>query len=218
MPKGMLGNSETLREFISGPVTDLLVKANGEDADTWQREFAKFLRKEPTWQTGPAVQSRERPKLLEYIATEPVTATKRFVADSHFVVDTSEEAGVKIACLWETFRTNFATKVETGIPAGRLRLHRLLQDSTDTSIIAELGPAHETYLADLWKKLRQQRGGEPGYLSLDEPGNIFYIRDVYGVLQSVYVSWAACYGGWTIGARPVTYLPPWRYDLRISSR
>lgn len=220
MPKGMLGNSETLRAFISGPVTDLLVKANGEDADTWQREFAKFLRKEPTWQNGPAVQSRERPKLLESIATVPVPATKRFLAADHFRLDTSRKAKVKVAFLGDIFKKNFVPKVETDLPAGELKIHKLLRDSVDAPITAELGAAHETCLADLWALLLRQPNGETkvGGLLVNGRANIFYIHDTQGVLWAVSARWNADDGRWCLYAHAVSDPIPWHADYRVVSR
>ncbi|MBI4067851.1 hypothetical protein HY413_00385 [Candidatus Kaiserbacteria bacterium] len=50
MPKGVLENGETLRQFIAGPVADLCTKASGEEGHEWKRQFTRFLRKEPTWE------------------------------------------------------------------------------------------------------------------------------------------------------------------------
>jgi hypothetical protein len=45
----MLGNSESLRALLHGPITDLLVKLNGERGEEVLRELNKFNRREPCW-------------------------------------------------------------------------------------------------------------------------------------------------------------------------
>lgn len=49
MPNNMLGNSESLREIIQGPIADLLVKLNGENGEKVRIELNKFNRGEPCW-------------------------------------------------------------------------------------------------------------------------------------------------------------------------
>jgi len=48
----MLGNSESLRELFQGPITDLLVKLNGENGQETLVELNKFNRREPCWVSG----------------------------------------------------------------------------------------------------------------------------------------------------------------------
>ena len=66
MSKGRLGNSELLRHLMSGSVTDLMVKLNGDDGEAWQRELARFLRKEPTWATVSAGTEGTYPTIIDY--------------------------------------------------------------------------------------------------------------------------------------------------------
>lgn len=63
--------SKALREFLSGPLNQLIVNLGGEDGAVWEAELKKFNRKEPCWST--------RNPYLRQIATGKlvVTAGKR---------------------------------------------------------------------------------------------------------------------------------------------
>lgn len=175
------------------------------------------LRRSINWLNGTAAPA-EKLKLLESVATVPVTATTRFVAADRFVADTSKKAKVKIAFAWDNFKNNFVPKVETDIQAGELKIHKLLRDSLDKPIIAELGANHETYLADLWAMLLEQPNGEKGKLLVNGRANIFYIRDVEGVLWAVSVGWGPAYGGWVLCPDSVSFPAPWDADDQVVSR
>ena len=41
--------SKALREFLSGPINQLIVNLGGDDGEIWEKEFKKFLRKEKCW-------------------------------------------------------------------------------------------------------------------------------------------------------------------------
>ncbi len=51
--KNMLGNNESLRGLFQGPITDLLVKLNGEDGERVLVELNKFNRRDPCWVPEP---------------------------------------------------------------------------------------------------------------------------------------------------------------------
>lgn len=178
------------------------------------------LRRSVDWLNGTTVIPPAKPKLLELVGSVPVTATQRFVAADHFVVDTSKKTKAKIAFLWDNFKINFVPKVETDVPAGGLKIHKLLRDSVDAPIIAELGPAHETQLADLWAMLLRQPNGEEKKdgLLVNGRANIFYIRDAKGVLWAVRAYWLADVGGWDLYAYSVTSPDPWLAGDLVVSR
>ena len=50
--KGMLGDNEVLREFLSGPFSDFTEKLNSENGERWLTGFKRFLRKENPWPAG----------------------------------------------------------------------------------------------------------------------------------------------------------------------
>jgi hypothetical protein len=178
------------------------------------------LRRSIDWLNGTTATPPEKPKLLEPVGSVPVAATQRFIAADHFVVDTSKKAKVKIAFLWDNFKTNFVPKVETDVPAGELKIHKLLRNSFDAPLIAELDPAHETYLADLWMMLLGQPNGEEKKdgLLVNGMANIFYIRDAKGVLWAVFACWYAADGGWNLRANSVAAPPPWNAGYQVVSR
>jgi hypothetical protein len=64
--KNMLGNSESLRELLQGPITDLLVKLNGENGQEVLVELNKFNRHEPCWilNSAEVAKTPEPPKLV----------------------------------------------------------------------------------------------------------------------------------------------------------
>lgn len=48
--------STALREFITGPLNQLIVNLGGQDGDQWEQQFKQFLRKEPCWTSGHVMQ------------------------------------------------------------------------------------------------------------------------------------------------------------------
>lgn len=48
--------STALREFITGPLNQLIVNLGGQDGDQWEQQFKQFLRKEPCWTSGQVTQ------------------------------------------------------------------------------------------------------------------------------------------------------------------
>jgi hypothetical protein len=59
--KNMLGNNESLRELLQGPIADLLIKLNGENGEEVLVELNKFNRRQPCW-TTPVVKVTPKPQ------------------------------------------------------------------------------------------------------------------------------------------------------------
>lgn len=142
-------------------------------------------------------------KLLEFITTVTVPATKRFIAKDHFKIGTTD--GVKIAYLGDNFKKVFLSgdgKIEENVTGGDIRVYKLLSSSRDLGIRSEIGEENEeTFLAHLKSLLKLQGSGEEGALLINGYANIFYIRDTEGVLGAVGADW---YGvGWYVYARSV---------------
>ena len=125
--------------------------------------------------------------LLELVDTVVIPATGKFVARDKLVVDKSDKVDVKIAWLGTTFKRLLLGKIEEPTDESELRYHRLLKPLPDGSIIAELGGESkvETTLAKLFSLLEKQGNGEDGVLLVNGFANIFYIRDINGVLRDV---------------------------------
>lgn len=163
-----------------------------------------------------------RGPLLEFLGTVTITArTERFVAKEKFVVDTKRNAPVKISYLSNDFKERFLSgdgKVEDPIAEQTLRYARLRKSSVDAPIIAELGGEvkAETTLAEVYALMAQQPNGENGVLITNGYANIFYIRDIRGVLRAVYVIWDGV--GWDVNADPVGDPDEWDDGRQVFSR
>jgi hypothetical protein len=76
--------------------------------------------------------------LLESVATFKAPGSKEFVAEKRFVVDTSENARVRISWLGSNLKANFLRKTEENIAESELKLRKLRIASLDAPIIVEL--------------------------------------------------------------------------------
>jgi hypothetical protein len=67
-----------------------------------------------------------------------------------------------------------------------------------------------------WCLLKLQANGEDGALQTNAFPNIFFVRDVTGVLGAVDALWAGA--GWEIGASPVEGQREWPSGSRVIAR
>lgn len=217
--------SKALREFTTGPLNQLIVNLGGQDGDQWEKEFKKFLRKEPCWGNGQVMQvaqPKPTPSILELVSTVVVPATtSKFIAKDKFVVNTKRNAPVKISVVWDNFTAWFLNgdgKTEDPISEQTLRYHKLWQSSVDGPIIAELGgeAKAETTLSEMFSLMEKQKNGEDGVLLNNGYANIFYIKDQNGVLRAVSVRWSD--DGWSVSARSVVNPNDWNDGRQVFSR
>ncbi len=161
----------------------------------------------------------EAPKspFLEVLGTVSIPAmTERFVTKQKFVVDTSRKARVKVSYLGHNFQTWFLEKVEEPAAEVTLRYARLSRGARDNEIRAELGTGfEETTLAQIYYLMEHQPNGEDGVL-LTDWWNVFYPRDIRGVLHAVSVDWGG--DGWRVRAYSVDHLDGWGDGGRVFSR
>lgn len=157
--------------------------------------------------------------LLKLVGTiiMPATASK-FVAREKFVLDTGRKAKVKISFLGDNFLAWFGNKVEYPTLGETLRYHKLRKSSVDRSIIAELGGEvkAETTLSYVFSFIEKQKNGESGVLLNNGYANIFYVKDINGVLRMVRVRWDV--DGWDVHALEVGYPVTWRGGSQVFSR
>ena len=158
--------------------------------------------------------------LLETVGTVAVQAIATFSAKDHFKVNTSGE--VKIGYIWDGFSNAFLAgdgKVEADIAEATLRVHKLVKNSVDGPIIAELGGEEvaETSLAQMYELMKAQGQGQQGILLTNGYANIFYVRDVKGVLWVADCRWSSGYDYWDVNAYPVTYPDTWRAGDQVFS-
>jgi hypothetical protein len=72
---------------------------------------------------------------------------------------------------------------------------------------------YATVLADIWRILRRQANGESGALQTNSAPNIFFVRDVMGVLGVVDILSGGA--GWEIGASPIGEQRAWPVGARV---
>lgn len=164
----------------------------------------------------------ESDPLLDWLGIVNIPATtEKFVAREKFVVDTSKKAKVKISYLGDNLTEWFLSgdgKIESPISERSLRYGKLMENSVDAPIIAELGGEQkaEMTLAEMFALMEKQPNGERGTLLTNGWANIFYIRDVKGVLRAVNGCW---YGdGWLVLAYSVLFPRRWCGGRLVFSR
>ena len=158
-------------------------------------------------------------ELLIPIGTVEIAATTTpFIACDHFVRNIEKNAPVKIFCLGNNFKEWFLGKTEAPFGGSTLRYGKPFRSLVDDPIIAELGGNEkaETTLIELFLLMQAQPNGKSGPLLTDNCANIFYIKDVSGVLRSVCVSWDV--DGWYVFASAVTNQYEWNDDDQVFSR
>ncbi len=217
--------SIVLREFITGPLNQLIVNLGGRDGGQWEREFKQFLRKEPCWTNGQVAQvAQPKPtsSILELVSTIAVSAnTGKLVAKESFVINTKRNAPVRISYLSDNFTAWFLHgdgKIEDPISDQTLRYATLREASMDGPVIEELGgeAKAETTLSEMFSLMVSQKHGEDGVLLNNGYANIFYIKDSAGVLRSVRAHWYV--GGWDVHAFSVSFPSRWDAGGRVFSR
>ena len=157
------------------------------------------------------------PPLLGFITVVKVPAVKQFVASDYFkhgeVVD-----GV-MCYLLDNFQKQFGQRVDENVDECDIRIHKLLRNSRDLGIRAEITEEREeTKLAHLWHLLTLQPNGENGTLLTNGSANIFRIRDTEGTLWVVDAFWRSGRRGWRLGASSVGSLREWCNGNLVYSR
>jgi hypothetical protein len=158
-------------------------------------------------------------KLLELVGTVTVSATtKKFRAGANFLL--KKDGGI-CSYLGDNFKSWFLEgdgKTEEPIGEQTLRYAKLRQASVDGPIIAELGgeAKAEITLSEMFSLMKKQGNGGAGVLLNNGWANIFYIKDISGVLRTVCVGWRD--GGWVVGAFEVSDPHAWYAGYQVFSR
>jgi hypothetical protein len=158
----------------------------------------------------------ERDNILALIGGASIEVEPTFVAKEKFKTRKTPD-GVKLYYVGDTFSEHFLGQTENGLASTALKFHTLTKDSLDAPIIAELGEAHETKLAHLWKLLVNQGQGQEGPLLTNGYANIFYVRGKDDVLWAVDASWFDGIG-WGVEADSVGRPDGWSDGRRVVSR
>lgn len=129
--------------------------------------------------------------------TVPAT-TEKFVTKDIFKVDTGRKAKVRISHLSYRFKELFFEKEEDPFSGSTISIRKLKKNLTSNSLLVELGgkEAAQTTLAEMYAIMTAQPNGKRGNLLINGWANIFYIEDIYGSLQSVFLLWNK--GGWSV--------------------
>lgn len=169
----------------------------------------KFLR-------GELMVSEVANPLLEFlgVVTVPATTERFSVRDRIAAI---RQSGRKIY-MGSNLEEWFLNCTVEPVGETEIRYHKLLMDEVDGPIIAELGgkARAKTTLGEVFALMGQQLNGENGVLLTNGYANIFYIRDVAGVLRVVGVDWRGV--GWDLDAGSVDYPYRWDEGSRVLSR
>jgi hypothetical protein len=147
--------------------------------------------------------------IFEFQGTIVIPATtSKFVAKDQF-----KKIKNRVSYLGVNFYNWFLAgdgKIEDLIPQITLRYAKLLSDIRDVKIIAELGGEAkvEVALAEVYYLMEQQKNGEGGVLLINNYTNVFYIKDVNGVLRAVDVQ--SFGSGWYVSASSIADPDGWR--------
>jgi len=196
-----------------------------------QKKFAQMSVEDRQWVIGntetaialfaKAVKNRPKEaKLLEYIGFFQLPAIKKFVTAEKFREGKTTD-GVRIAFINYKFRTHFLPIVEENVYAMRMRNQKLCRNSLDTPIVTEIGGEEkaQTHLAQIWELLKRQGTGKPLECGLLVNGNanIFYVRDINGVLCAVSANWSDFIDCWSVETLPVSISREWCADSQVIS-
>lgn len=160
-------------------------------------------------------------ELVSMVVVVPAT-TSKFVASEQFKLKNN---GGICSYLGDNFLKWFGEKIEEPSVETALQYYKLLKDARDlpqkdgeTAIIPTLGGEEkvETTLTEIRSLMANQANGEEGVLLNNGWTNIFYVRDVAGVLRAVRVYWRG--GGWGVNADSVESPFGWDAVSQVFSR
>ena len=153
--------------------------------------------------------------LLELIGTVNVPATtKAYVVRDHI----SELRKKRKMYTGSNFENWFFDKTVEPILKSELCYYKLSKGSVDGPIIAELGGETRAEItpAEMFSLMKMQANGEDGALLTSDYANIFYIRDINGVLRAVRCYWSD--DGWVVRASSIECPDEWYGGYQVFSR
>lgn len=165
--------------------------------------------------------SKPKSSILEFVSTVKIPATTApFVAKAKFVVATTNDAPVKISHIDDNFKELYLKgggKIERQSDEQTLFCTKVRKQSLDAQIITELGGEvkSETTLSVMFFLMEKRSKGKTGVLLKNGFANIFYIRDIAGLLRMVYLIWNN--GGWGVNADPVEGEGGWGHGRQVFS-
>jgi hypothetical protein len=157
-------------------------------------------------EAAKVAETKDAPKLLRQLGSVVIHATaEKFSPKVSFIKDTSKKAKAKISRIGDNFEAWFLTgegTVEEAKAKTYISYYKLLKPSADGPIIAELGgeAIAESVLSEIYALIAMQLNCDDGALKTIGCANIFYVRDVNGVLRSVGLYLED--DGWSVDAFP----------------
>ncbi|MFA5986882.1 MAG: hypothetical protein WC819_06070 [Parcubacteria group bacterium] len=152
------------------------------------------------------------------VGVEIPASSEPFIAKEKFVVNTRDDAKVKISGLGANFENNFLSKKEKPCASSIVYGCKLLRRLTSKQIREELDRDDklETTLYEMFFMLEKQGNGESGSLRTNGSANIFFIRDDKGDLCAVRCRWYD--DGWGVRAYSVDDPDEWDDGSQVFSR
>lgn len=159
--------------------------------------------------------------LMRFVGTTTIPArTTRFVPGDHFVVNTTEDAHVKISYVDPDFVRLFGKKIEGPTAETTLRYYKFSRSATFVSAIQELSNevVVKTTPGELYAMMEAQPNGPKsvaGPLFVNGSAQLFEMEDLNGVSRLMDVRW---YGrGWSMYIRSVVSFNQWHDENQVFS-
>ncbi len=181
------------------------------DKNATLRSYSSFKERE----------KRRMRKLLKPVTTVTLKEhTEKFIAKERFI--RSSFVAVLIYGFNANFRTLFLKgdgKIEypPSAKGANIVCYKLLRNSHDNRIVRRLGGEEkaETTLCCIHQLIEKEEKEKCGVLLIDNRANIFYVRDIAGILRPVCVRRYS--GGWYIAAGYFEDPSRWRKRNRVFS-
>lgn len=151
-------------------------------------------------------------------ATTIPATTVKFIAKDKFVVNTGKDAKVRISYLSPDFKKEFGDKIEEAFAGSIIHGRDLRRNSIDGPIINELGGKEkaETTLAEIYSMMEHDAGGMTNGPLINSHTNIFYVKNINGILRAVSVYWRV--EGWIVSVVSVEDPHEWSAGSQVFSR
>ena len=201
------------------------------DAGGGEEDFDRFLtgKTEATTIAGSFMAWRKKlvkivqqaTSLLTLVSSTIIPATAEpFHAKKKIVKDISDKAVPKISYIGDNVKAWFLKGdglIEAPMGESTLYYHKLERSSQDGPIIEALGGKDKAIstFAQIHALMTNQPNGEKGVLLTNGYVNIFYLKDVNGVLRTVSVYWYV--DDWHVYAFPVEYQLEWHDGSQVFS-
>lgn len=187
---------------LDGLRDDFDRKLRGKNGEKWLDGFAKFLRGE-----DPRAKEADVEKKFRFECSMQVAGENPFEARTHFMVDVSPTAPVKIGYLGDNFKKHFLPLTEEDVAPVTLVRHVFFEGHPPL-IFWELAESHDVKISHLWEALRAQRNGEDGgVLDVSRPNFLFiFAADhtlwIVDVRRGYMKKGTYVLDGWSIDAKP----------------